>query len=49
MGVGGAIVALSDPEEEFDEILLKAKAQIAAIARTAGHEVETSDGILVGA
>jgi para-aminobenzoate synthetase len=30
----GAIVMQSDPEEEFDEILLKARAPMAAIART---------------
>lgn len=35
MGVGGAIVALSDPEDEFEEILIKAKAQIHAIVKTA--------------
>lgn len=40
IGAGGAIVMQSDPEEEFDEILLKARAPMAAIART----VTGSDG-----
>jgi para-aminobenzoate synthetase len=41
IGAGGAIVMQSDPQEEFDEILLKARAPMAAIART----VTGSDGL----
>ncbi len=38
IGAGGAIVMQSDPQEEFDEILLKARAPMAAIARTVTGE-----------
>ncbi|WP_033438626.1 aminodeoxychorismate synthase component I [Saccharothrix sp. NRRL B-16314] len=34
-GVGGAIVSLSDAEEEFEETLVKSRAMIAAVAATA--------------
>ena len=53
IGAGGAIVMQSDPEEEFDEILLKARAPMAAIARTVtgradeeawGVELEPGEG-----
>ena len=35
VGVGGAILALSDPEEELQEMLLKSKALVSALAETA--------------
>ncbi len=42
IGAGGAIVMQSDPEEEFDEILLKARAPMAAIARTVSGRADES-------
>jgi para-aminobenzoate synthetase len=42
IGAGGAIVMQSDPEEEFDEILLKARAPMAAIARTVTGRADES-------
>eukprot|EP01134_Creolimax_fragrantissima_P003688 CFRG3688T1 len=38
VGAGGAIVALSDANEEFEEMLLKAKAPIRSILETIGKE-----------
>ncbi|MGV1048036.1 MAG: aminodeoxychorismate synthase component I [Solirubrobacterales bacterium] len=46
IGAGGAIVMQSDPVEEFDEILLKARAPMAAIAATvSGREDPDAWGI----
>jgi para-aminobenzoate synthetase len=42
IGAGGAIVMQSDPVEEFDEILLKARAPMAAIAKTVTGEEDSS-------
>ncbi|TQS18803.1 aminodeoxychorismate synthase component I [Microbispora hainanensis] len=38
-GVGGAIVALSDPEEEFEETVVKSRAMITAVLDTAAQTV----------
>jgi para-aminobenzoate synthetase len=40
IGAGGAIVMQSDPGDEFEEILLKARAPMAAIARTVTGDEE---------
>ncbi|GLP82030.1 aminodeoxychorismate synthase component I [Mycobacterium antarcticum] len=37
-GVGGAIVALSDPDEEFDETVVKSRAVMTALAATGRQE-----------
>jgi para-aminobenzoate synthetase len=40
IGVGGAITALSDAEEEVDEIILKATAPVKAVYKVLGHDPE---------
>ena len=42
VGTGGAIISLSDPEEEFDEILLKAFPLVKAIVKTAKGSFDES-------
>jgi para-aminobenzoate synthetase len=37
-GVGGAIIALSDPAGEFDETVVKSRAVMTALAATARRE-----------
>jgi para-aminobenzoate synthetase len=37
-GVGGAIVSLSDPDEEFDETVVKSRAMMTALAATGRQE-----------
>jgi para-aminobenzoate synthetase len=44
MGVGGAIVALSDPEEEVAEMMLKGRALVRALAAHADVRVATTSG-----
>ncbi len=37
-GVGGAIIALSDPEGEFEETVVKSRAMMTALAATGRQE-----------
>jgi para-aminobenzoate synthetase len=45
IGTGGAVVCLSHPPDEYDEIVLKAKALIEALAKTTGRKVQMDDGL----
>lgn len=49
IGTGGAIVALSNPIDEFDETMLKVKALVRAIATTCGGPNGTAAVHIVGA
>lgn len=40
LGVGGAVIALSDADGEFEELLVKARAPMRAVARCAGGDAE---------
>jgi para-aminobenzoate synthetase len=42
-GVGGAIVALSDPDEEFEETVVKSRAMVTAVLATAQHTEADAD------
>lgn len=46
-GIGGAIIAMSDPEEEFDEIQVKARAMISAITASK-HSDSLSEPVSLG-
>jgi para-aminobenzoate synthetase len=47
IGIGGGIVALSDPDQEFEEALLKAKALIQAMVLTMHGISESANGYII--
>jgi para-aminobenzoate synthetase len=49
IGTGGALVVQSDPEDEFDETMLKARALVESLLRSAGGDPDRSNGGTSGA
>ncbi|MGH3787774.1 MAG: aminodeoxychorismate synthase component I [Pseudonocardiaceae bacterium] len=47
-GVGGAIIALSDAVEEFEETVVKSRAMITAVMATAAQQAEAGDAAAIG-
>lgn len=43
LGVGGAVIILSDPEKEYEEILLKSKALIKALSMSKSHSLASAE------
>jgi len=48
VGVGGAIVALSNPQDELEEMILKSKALVSVLEETALNQIPPSKSASVG-